>query len=85
MIQGYCTETKCPFEMYSDPTGKIYDTLKMEKNLKRGSDPEYTTRSVGSGIWNGISSAFKWGVRKGGDVSRVSIQPCPCGKVTEDL
>lgn len=71
LIKGYRAETGCPYPVYSDPTGRIYDTLGMHKTLAMGKKPDYVKMGFLAAVVNGITGGLKGGLTKGGDVTRV--------------
>lgn len=72
VIANYATATGCPFEIYSDSTGKLYDVLGMGRSLARGKQPGYVKTSLFSAVLTSIGQGLKWGTPlKGGDIQRV--------------
>jgi hypothetical protein len=74
LIDVYVGETGCPFPIYADPTGKLYDDLAMAKTLALGSRPEYIRKSmlriVVESIWQGLWQISSGLATKGGDSSQ---------------
>lgn len=74
VIAKYAAATRCPFEIYSDPSGELYDVLGMGRSLVRGNEPAYIRRNFLSSVLTSIGQGFRWGVPLGGgDIQRVSI------------
>ncbi|KJZ76890.1 hypothetical protein HIM_03767 [Hirsutella minnesotensis 3608] len=46
LINMYLDVTKCPFPLYTDPTGSLYDELGMRKTLNLGPRPAYSRKSL---------------------------------------
>ena len=70
----YKSETKCRFDLYAEPTRKIYDTLGMTRTLDLGQKkPDYFQ----SGLFSAITQSILQGIRagtgalKGGDIKQV--------------
>ena len=70
----YKSETKCRFDLYAEPTRKIYDTLGMTRTLELGQKrPDYFQ----SGLFTAITQSIYQGIRagtgalKGGDIKQV--------------
>ncbi|KAI5804442.1 hypothetical protein EDC01DRAFT_715997 [Geopyxis carbonaria] len=70
-IDQYRADTGCAFEIYTDPTGALYDALGMGKTLATGERGAYVQTGVLEGAVKGAMQALKGGVGKGGDFRRI--------------
>jgi len=69
-ISSYKEALGAPWDIYSDPSGAVYDTLGMHKSLALGAKPEYITTPVLTSIWNGVVGGLRGGVFSGGNFTR---------------
>jgi len=69
LIGPYIEETSDAFPIYSDPSGKIYEKLKMERTWDGFNDPPpYSYESFPSALFKDLKQRWKrgWGALKGG-------------------
>ncbi|PHH74851.1 hypothetical protein CDD80_2788 [Ophiocordyceps camponoti-rufipedis] len=59
LIEMYADATACPFPIYTDPKGGLYDELGMVKTLALGSRPAYMRKSMTRGIVDSIGQALR--------------------------
>jgi hypothetical protein len=75
IIERYKKDVPCPFDLYTDPTMKLYSQLGMTRNLSMGKDaPEYIEgKSMLKLGWNGFLNVIKQpqNVFKMGDWSQI--------------
>ncbi|KAF3387182.1 hypothetical protein F1880_001014 [Penicillium rolfsii] len=70
LIVPYMEETSDTFPIYTDPTGKIYETLHMKRTIEGfTSPPPYTPESFASALGKCIKQMWKrgWAGLKGGN------------------
>lgn len=75
LIDMYASATGCPFEIYADPTRKLYDELGMSKTLALGSRPAYMKkglfRSSVESVMQGLRQLGSGLVTKAGDQRQI--------------
>ncbi|KAF1951199.1 hypothetical protein CC80DRAFT_496237 [Byssothecium circinans] len=73
LIDMYTQTTSCPFPIYADPTGKLYDYLGMTRTLDLGKKPSYIQSNVLVTSVQSIVQALKTGTKalKGGSFKQV--------------
>ncbi|KAJ5630256.1 uncharacterized protein N7484_010356 [Penicillium longicatenatum] len=70
LIGPYMEETSDEFPIYSDPSGKIYETLKMKRSTDGFTDPPpYTSESFSTALGKALKQMWKrgWAGLKGGN------------------
>ncbi|KAK4148019.1 AhpC/TSA antioxidant enzyme-domain-containing protein [Dichotomopilus funicola] len=75
LIASYAEESGCPFSIFTDPTGRLYEALGMIRTLGLGDRPAYTSKHL---VWSSITSVgqglkqLRSGLAgKGGDMKQV--------------
>ena len=59
-IHEYVRQTECPFQMYADPSTKLYDMLGMHRTLSLGNKaPEYIQHSLIKGALQSVMQGMK--------------------------
>ncbi|KAF2644116.1 hypothetical protein P280DRAFT_466800 [Massarina eburnea CBS 473.64] len=73
LINMYTEATNCPFPIYADPTGKLYEYLGMTRTLDLGKKPSYIQSNLLVTSLQSIAQALKTGTNalKGGDFKQV--------------
>jgi hypothetical protein len=73
LIDMYAKTTSCPFPIYADPTGKLYDYLGMTRTLDLGKKPSYIQSNLLVTSMQSIVQALKTGTNalKGGSFKQV--------------
>ncbi|KXJ91068.1 AhpC/TSA antioxidant enzyme-domain-containing protein [Microdochium bolleyi] len=60
LIDSYIKETGCQFDVYADPTRRLYDKLGMIRTLNMGSRPAYMqNKSVAHTVVSGVMQGLK--------------------------
>ncbi|KAE8150650.1 AhpC/TSA antioxidant enzyme-domain-containing protein [Aspergillus avenaceus] len=74
LIDTYAAETGCPFNLYADPSRKLYDDLGMVSSLALGPRPQYIRKGfaqiVGGSIWQALKQIPSGLAAKGGESSQ---------------
>lgn len=73
LIDMYAETTGCPFPIYADPTGKLYDLLGMTRTLDLGKKPKYIQSNILVTSMQSVVQALKTGSNalKGGNFKQV--------------
>ncbi|CAI6332867.1 unnamed protein product [Periconia digitata] len=73
LIEMYAETTNCPFPIYADPTGKLYDVLGMTRTLDLGKKPKYIQSNILVTSMQSVVQALKTGSNalKGGSFKQV--------------
>jgi hypothetical protein len=75
LIDMYASATGCPFEIYADPTRRLYDELGMSRTLALGSRPAYMKkglfRSSVESVMQGLKQLGSGLVTKAGDQRQI--------------
>ena len=59
LIDMYVQTTKCPFPVYTDPKGSLFEELGMVKTLALGSKPAYIKKNMAKSIIDSIGQALR--------------------------
>ncbi|PHH86514.1 hypothetical protein CDD83_10122 [Cordyceps sp. RAO-2017] len=59
LIDMYVEATRCPFPVYTDPTGALFDRLGMVKTLALGPRPAYMRKSMAKGVLDSIGQGLR--------------------------
>ncbi|KAK3996762.1 thioredoxin-like protein AAED1 [Cladorrhinum sp. PSN332] len=75
LIDMYISETNCPFPVYSDPTRKLYEELRMIRSLAMGQRPAYMQthiiKSSVTSVVQGLKQLKSGLALKGGDQRQI--------------
>ncbi|KAI1964151.1 hypothetical protein LOZ58_002014 [Ophidiomyces ophidiicola] len=75
LIPMYAKETSCPFQIYTDPSSRLYSIFGMTRTWSLGPVPEYLRHStfalVVKGISQGLRRTFNGDALKSGDMAQV--------------